>query len=78
MCMGGSSKPQNNYYNGEKRNYQGGYGSASVDTDSDGTAESTKLFDDSMKVVKSSKLDKKKKRLSDGMGYSASDLQIPT
>lgn len=79
MCLGGgSSKPKNNYYNNQVRNYAGGYGTATTDTNSDGKAEKTTMYDDQKKVVDSSKLDKKRKRLSDGTGYSTNDLQIPT
>ena len=79
MCMGGgSSKPKNNYYNNQVRNSSGGYGTATVDTDSDGKAEKTTMYDDQKNVIDPKKLDKKRKRLTDGTQQKNNDLQIPT
>jgi hypothetical protein len=79
MCLGGgSSKPKNNYYNNQVRNSAGGYGTATLDTNSDGVAEKTTMYDDQKNVIDPKKLDKKRKRLTDGTQQKNNDLQIPT
>jgi hypothetical protein len=77
MCMGGgSSQPKNNMYNGQVRNYAGGYGSVTTDTNSDGKPESEKYFDETGKTVKKSDIDTKRRRLTNTTDKTG--LQIPT